>query len=437
MVRDTASTLPDSAISLVISNIYKSVLVTATLLLGCLRVWGEMGPEELVAQALRQNPELIFYTAEIDAAKGAVRTAGTIRNPELTTQSGYKNARDNSGGTSGDGGALSVSLTQTFEYPGRVALRKAIAMRDVDVAELHLQQFRQTLAARVRTLVYGISSIHRKSAAAQEVARRFKTLNDVLAQRPVAGVTPQLEARIIAGNTVTFRRQESEAALAEATMTAELNQLCGRPANSQLEGKAGNVYFAAPSLSSLLGAARVNAFQIRIRQVELAQQGIKVALSRNERFPAVAVGPFYSLENATDREQQVGVGISLPLPLWDRNTGNIASSRARQQQAQASLAVTEREIGKRVSQSAAILEAKRAEIANLETNDLAKFREATEMADLNYQGGAVPLATYVEIQKQYLELIDALVELQKDALQAAQELEILTGIRLYKGAQQP
>jgi cobalt-zinc-cadmium efflux system outer membrane protein len=194
---------------------------------------------------------------------------------------------------------------------------------------------------------------------------------------------------------------------------------------------AAKVQFVAASLPRLLSAARANAFDVRIRQVEFAQQGFKVALSKNERYPAISVGPFYSMENAIDREQRAGLGISLPLPLWDRNVGNIATSKARQQQAEASLAMTQREVERRVAQNAAILTAKRAQIDNLKGDDLAKFREAAETADRNYQLGAVALTIYVETQKQYLELVGALAELQKDALQAAQELEILTGLKLY------
>jgi cobalt-zinc-cadmium efflux system outer membrane protein len=159
-------------------------------------------------------------------------------------------------------------------------------------------------------------------------------------------------------------------------------------------------------------------------------------LSKNERYPAIAIGPFYSMENAIDREQRAGLGISLPLPLWDRNVGNIATSKARQQQAAASLAMTQLEVERRVAQNAAILTAKRAEIDRLREDELAKFREAAETADRNYQLGAVPLTLYVETQKQYLELVGALAELQKDALQAAQELEILTGLKLYGEGQQ-
>jgi len=244
-----------------------------------------------------------------------------------------------------------------------------------------------------------------------------------------------LEARIISANLLTFQRQERESALAEKTIAVELNQLCGRSADAALAVNASPIVFTAVSVPGLAKAARSNSFDIRIRQVELAQQGVKVALSKNERFPAIAVGPFYSLENAIDREQRVGLGISLPLPLWDRNAGNIATSKARQGQAQASLALAEREVERRVTQTAAVLETKRVEIKTWRSGAMAESREASELAERNYRLGAIPLTTYVEIQKQYLEAIPALNDAQKEALEAAQSLEILTGRRLYREEQ--
>ena len=412
----------------------KSVTASAILLV-CVSALAET-PQKLVQQALQRNPELNFFVAEIAAAKGGVRTAGTIRNPELTTEAGYKNSRENSGGASGDGAMLALSVSQTVEYPGRIALRKAIANHDLVLAELHLEQFRLTLAARVRSLAYAMTSARERRKAVEEVASRTEALNDVLKQRPLAGVAPQLEAQIISANLITFQRQERESELAEKTIAAELNQLSGRSADAALSVNANPILFTAVSLPSLMNASRSNAFDIRIRQAELARQGFKVALSKNERFPTIAVGPFYSLENAIDREQRVGLGISLPLPLWDRNVGNIESSKARQQQAQASLALAEREVERRVTQNAATLEAKRAEIETWKSGALAKLREATELADRNYRLGAVPLTIYIEIQKQYLEAISAFNDAQKEALEAAQTLEILTGQKLYREEQQ-
>jgi cobalt-zinc-cadmium efflux system outer membrane protein len=42
----------------------------------------------------------------------------------------------------------------------------------------------------------------------------------------------------------------------------------------------------------------------------------------------------------------------------------------------------------------------------------------------------VPVATYVELQKEYLEAVEAMLDTRKDALRARQELELLTGLNL-------
>ena len=406
------------------------VVVALTTLLQAAESQSELTIDELVRKASRENPELNFYRAEIAVAKGGLKTAGTRRNPELSLQAGYKNTRDKSGSTLGNGATWALSVNQSFEYPGRIALRKAVAEGDVRLAELHLEQFRVALAARVRALASTITVAREKSAAAREVADRFRSLSEILSQRQPAGVTPLLEMRIIDANTVTLGRQEREAELAERTAIAELNQLRGQPASAPLQVASAAFAFSQVSLPALFDAARRNGFDIRIRETELMQQGFRVSLSKNERYPTLAVGPYYSQENAADKEQQVGIGISVPLPFWDR--GNIQTSKAREQQAQASLLNTQREVERRVAQSAAIFQAKREEIDKWQADTVTKFRETAELADRNYRLGAVPLSVYVETQKQYLEVLSAAADLKKEALQAAQELEILTGLKLYR-----
>ncbi len=162
----------------------KSFVASASVLV-CASVLAET-PETLVEQALQRNPELNFFVAEIAAAKGALRTAGTVRNPEFNSDVGYKNSRESSGGMSGSGAVVSLSISQPIEYPGRVALRKAIANHDLAIAELHLQQFRLTLAARVRSLAYASTSAQERTRAVQGIASRTQALNDVLKERPLA-----------------------------------------------------------------------------------------------------------------------------------------------------------------------------------------------------------------------------------------------------------
>jgi len=300
--------------------------------------------DALVAEALEKNPELKFYEAEITAAKAGRKTAGLLGNPELSGGVGQK--RVTGGGLSAEGVAWSVSVVQPFEWPGRIGLRKAIANHDIELAQLGYGRFKIALAGRVRTLAYGLFAAQEKSAAATEVAERFKALREVLVQRDPAGLTPLLETRVIEATELNAQRKASEESLATQSAMLELNQLRGVAPDARLSISQTQLAFRPPEeKSALLTLARTNNFELKVRAVELAQQGFRVDLARNERHPTLSVGPTYSEETVgRERERIIGVGISLPLPLWNRNKGNIEAAAARQMQAEVSLSVTERDI---------------------------------------------------------------------------------------------
>lgn len=385
--------------------------------------------EALVQEALAKNPELSFYRAEIAAAKAGRKAAGLWQNPQLSGSVGQKTSRELSTGMSAEGIAWSVSVAQPFEWPGRIGLRKAIANREIDLAQLGFERFRAALAGRVRVLSFGLFAAQEKAAASREVAERFRALREVLVQREPAGVTPLLETRVIEATEVAMQRKASEAEIAKQAALLELNQLRGAAPGEALVVLAGPME-PGPIESSdqLLATARTNNFELRVRAAELTQQGFKVALAKNERFPAFSVGPSFTEENALEQERVVGVGISLALPLWNRNTANIEAAQARQWQAETSLFVAQREVARKVLEAAATYEAKRRELGNWRRDAVRQFREAAELADRHYRLGAVPVATYVELQKEYLEAVEAMLDTRKEALQAGQDLELLTGV---------
>jgi cobalt-zinc-cadmium efflux system outer membrane protein len=389
-----------------------------------------MTVEGLVAEGLERNPELSFYRAELAAAKAGRKAAGLWANPELSGSAGHKSSRALSSGLGAEGVAWSVSVVQPVEWPGRIGLRKAIANREIELAELGLERFRAALAGRVRGLGNGLFAAQEKAAAAREAAERFRALREVLVQREPAGVTPLLETRVIEATELTMQRKASEAELATQAALLELNQLRGAPPGERLSVAPPRLTFrAAEQADALLAAARTNNFELRVRASELAQQGFKVALAKNERFPAISVGPSFSEETAFERERVVGVGVSLPLPLWNRNSANIETAQARRLQAETSLLVAQREVERKVLEAALTYESKLREMGKWRADAVEHFREAAELADRHYRLGAVPIATHVELQRQYLDALESLLDTRKEALQAAQNLELLTGLR--------
>lgn len=388
--------------------------------------------EELVTQALKQNPELRFYEAELTAAKASRGASATWANPELSASIGHKSARER-GAAFAEGVAWSVSIAQPLEWPGRIPLRKAIANRDVELAELGLARFRAALAAQVRSAGHHLLAAREKASAVREVSDRLQALREVLVQRDPAGLTPLLETRIIEANEVSLQRKAADSELIMETAALELNALTGGAITNRTNmdlASASLAYGAAPGVPALLALARTNNFELRHREVELAQQGFRVALARNERIPAIAVGPSISEERAGDRERVIGVGISMPLPLWSRNTANIEIAEARQLQAETSFAVAQRDIERQVTEAALRYESKRREMGKWRPDAMQHLRQAADMADRHYRLGAVPAATYVELQEKYLEALESLLDTRKEALEAAQQLQVLTGVEL-------
>ena len=387
--------------------------------------------DALVAEALARNPEANIYQAEIAAAKGERRTAAEWQNPELTTDLGAKLVRDFDGNSMDAGPVWTLSASQIFEYPGRIALRKAIANHQIALAELGLEGFRAALAARVRSVAFRAALSRTKADAASEISKRLDDLVSVLSQRPVAGVAPQLDVRIIEASAIILKRRAVEAQREIQSAVYQLNQLRGAKIDAPLVlPKLDLGLPEIPAASRLLVSARARNYDIRTHVLELEQQGFKVKLALNERWPAVRVGPFAHNERADTNEYQFGIGVTLPLPLWNKNAGKIETAKARAIQAKAALITIVREVERKVSDAEFVYRSRREEAQKLQISILPQMREAAELAERNYSAGALPITIYTEVQKQYLDSLDAFSAAQTGAVEARQQLEQLTATRL-------
>jgi outer membrane protein, heavy metal efflux system len=388
----------------------------------------EISLDALVAEALKANPELNFYQAEIEAAAAGRRIAGQMANPELSAEGGYKRTETRGGNFLGDGAAWSVSVSQAFDFPGRLALRKAIANQQIALARLGLEQFRLALTARVWKCGYRLLVAQENTRAAREVRDRVQDLLAVLVQRDPAGITPLLETRVIEANLVTLQRRASLAEQAVQTARLELNQICGQPLDTATRIAPTEVKFSnLPPIESLLAEARTNNFDLRMRQKELEQQGFRVDLARKDRWSPVTLAPFYSSERAVDQESIVGLGMSIPLPLWDSKKANVDQEKARVQQAEASLRVTERQVERQVTERTLAYQKQLAEMGRWRTNAVAQFREAADLGDRHFRMGSIPVSIYLELQKQSLDATEALLATKAEALENWLQLELLVG----------
>ncbi len=401
-------------------------------ILGVAPIWaaektGPVAISTLVAQTLAENPEVRFYEAEIQTAKAGRKQAEKWSNPELSLDAGRKSVRGSD--ASAAGVAWAASVAQPVEWPGRMALRKAIANSDVALAELGLAQFKQAVAANVCTLAYTLAMQQERAAAAAEVSARLTALRDVVIQRDPAGVTPLLETKVIEATTLIVQKQAADAAMEMQKALLELNQLRGRRADAPLVVQRAEFTFPSyPALPQLLAQTARNNYSLKARVKELEAQGQKIALAKHEQYPTFTVGPVISQERAGERESTAGIAFSVPLPLWNNGSANVDVAEARRIQAEASLLATQRQVERQLTEAALIYEGNRQQLSTWKPEILTSFKEAAALADRHYRLGAVEITTYVELQEKYLEAVEAINETKAAALEAALTIEQVSGL---------
>ena len=401
----------------------------------CLSVSTAAGPRSiasLIEEAYQKNPNVHFYEQEIAAARGDRRIAGTWPNPDLSGQIGGKIYNSLGGKYLGTGPVWTVSLTQTFEFPGRVTLRKAIADKQIALARIGLEQFRLSLRNRIEMLCYRLLAAQDRAADATKVAQRFRDLIALLVQREPAGPSPLIEMRILEGNAATLNRRATQAQIELQSGQFELNLLRGVSMNMPVEVARQNVNLPTlPDSGQLIARADGRNFDLQTRRTELEQQGFRVRLAHNEQWPSVKLGPYTAGENVVDSKRELGLSLSMPLPFWNQARGSEEAAKARLNQAEVSLDTAMREVERKIMTAA---DSYKKELKKLGENTpqlLAQVRDAAKLADDNYRLGVLPISTYAEIQSQYLEGTDAVLNSRLDALRYLADLEYLSGEQLH------
>ncbi len=383
--------------------------------------------DAVVESAIANNPERRFVADQIGFAQTQKQAAGRLADPQLYVDFGErKNADPVTGQVQGEGLAWSVAIVQPIEFGGRIALRRAIAEAQIDLARIGLEQFDATIAGRARSLGYALFAADEKAGAARIVAARMRNLANVTVQREAAGPAPALAAAILEAGAISAERG---AAIADAEANRNLyalNQLRGSALDARLR-----IVRPTMALPVLPGPARLaeailaNNFELKALKAQLSQQGLQVDLARTARLPQLALGPYFEKARSDTRETNYGVRLQTTVPLWNGQAGTVATEKGRQAQANAALINAERQMTRQVQELASGYAARRAALAGWPVDAIARFDAAAADADHNYRLGAIPVATYVEMQRQYLDALAAVLDTRREAIEAEQQLRTL------------
>jgi cobalt-zinc-cadmium efflux system outer membrane protein len=397
---------------------------------------GERTIEDLVTLALAENPELRAARAEIDAASGRLRQAGLRPNPTLDL-SGQQNV-------TGPDNNLMVGVTLPLDLNGRKAGRIGVAEREVALRRAQAADRERRLRAEVRLAAGAWLAARRNLGFTEELLEADRQLLRLVQERVRRGGAPPLEESLL---LVEINRLEAGRLMLQNELHLlglELRALAGLPPDAPL-AVAGDL--GAPPVPAQPVAGLAEALE---RRPDLGAARAEVAMARAMVRKEQAEGRWdaslsvsyqrqdfgYDLNGLTDAGatqpiqdvfHMVGAGVTVTLPLRNRNQGNVAAAMAASRAADDRLRFEELRVGREVAGALSRHEAafRAREIYARGVREAA--RRNLEVVRRTYELGRIPLQDAIGEQRRYIEVETGYTESLKQAYDAAVAIEYTVG----------
>lgn len=278
---------------------------------------------QALSTAMDANPDLAAARQEIGIADGARKQAGLIPNPTISYD--VEDTRRNTSTTT-------VSLSQTLELGGKRGARVEVATYGQTAAQLELDRRVNGLRADVVQAFYAAL----RAQTGLDLAKQSLELTDrglrIVDGRVRAGKSSPVEATRaqvqLAEAQLQVRRAETE----KATAYQQLAQITGSSVTVFDRLDSPTLSPGLPPRAEELLAKLDQTAEMRQAVIQIDKSDASLGSEKAQRIPnlTVSVGSQY---DRSVRERVNTVGLSMPLPLFDRNQGNILSASRRADQA--------------------------------------------------------------------------------------------------------
>jgi outer membrane protein TolC len=287
-------------------------------------------PDEVAVMTVITSPRLRALRAQRGVAQAQVVQAGLLPNPQL----GYTLDRPHGNAVPGliDGQSLGLSweVTSLLSYRDRVKAAKSTrSALDLDIA---WQEWQAAQAARLS--VYRIVSLEARLPLAKETEAE---LADALALARKAHELGQLTTPDLAARVETWSLAQDATFALEQELTKErlsLDLALGRPAGAPLRLKPGPDFPELPAGANT-AATLLDGFEQRrldLVALTLGYESTEASLRASIKAQFPKIGLSFARANDTSDVRTRNFGVTMDLPLFDRNQGQIAAATATREQ---------------------------------------------------------------------------------------------------------
>ena len=361
------------------------------------------GLETIIDLAMAKNPVVSLAESTIEQQKGQQTAAGAYPNPTIASLGGHGNLRDI--GQVPIGPVLdrqgvteyNVTVGQPVEWPALRTARQRVADLGVATANVGMLETRLNLASQVKVAFYDLLLAQQDADLAKQNLDTVEGVARIVKARVKSGEAPQFES-IKAEVEVLKARQQ----LARADNLVRINRVA---VDTLTGGALGPTYMVHGEFRILPRDLQIEGLMARMMEQHptiqrllksVEQSDWKIEFERQARVPTVTVNGGYWRD--LGREAFQG-GLSVPVPLWYRRQGEIASSLGAKHRDEAELLRTRNELGRAVYQHYQDVRTTAELIDVFDKGLLKQAQEALRLAQFSFQQGASSLLEVLDAQR--------------------------------------
>ncbi|MBX7102601.1 MAG: TolC family protein [Gemmataceae bacterium] len=354
--------------------------------------------DDLIRMSLEANPRLRRAALAVDAAQGRAQQAGLYPNPTLSA------GGDEMGSKLGPGGVVSAPVVSQEIVTGRkLRLSEAAALKQVDQATIDLLGEQFTLMTVVRQSYFEVLTAQRRVEVLNELIR--------IASQSVENTKRLLEAKEVSKLDllqlqVDLNRFRADQEAAEQEATAAFRRMAanmGLP-NLAVAPLIGMLDTPVPDYDFDKARQVMHSVSPRLRssQVEVQRAQLVLRRAQVEPIPNVTVGAGYVRQNK-DRENDWAFQVSVPIPIWNRNQGNIRAAQAGVGQAIQQVSEIENELVGQLATTFGNYAAARKRADRYRTSVLPDAKSSLTLSLEAYKGGQFEYLRVLQAQRSVAE----------------------------------
>jgi cobalt-zinc-cadmium efflux system outer membrane protein len=367
--------------------------------------------DALIAMAETHHPRLTAAFQRVRAAHGRAIQAGLYPNPKAAVSSPQIDGADSQ---------YNGFISQEFVTAGKLSLSAAAAQQEVTQARYAWQQERFFLITDLRQKFYATLAIQRRVEILQQLVRLAERSRTTANQLFQAGEGSRGDILLL---DIELQRAEVALKNAETILEVGKRQLAILVSLPDLMIGSLQADLEAPTREYDLeeirfAVAAVNP-QAQIARLEINRTAFLLQRACVEPIPNVEIMGGYQRQVGNPAADQGLFQVTLAIPLWNGNQGNISAAQAELVGARAELHQVELELANQAAAALANYETASQVVERYEAEILPKARETLELTQNLYARGQIDFLRLLQAQKTLLEAELARIDAQEQRWVAA------------------